>query len=513
MLMADRLLIPFRLFLAFIVALALAVPAMAQQEAEIFKGRVIVLFHSQSLPADAAARVQAAGGRVLESWNPIGGLVAEPAGVSGDTFIQNLRKDPAIFNADYDRILTQPDDVQVVEADGGVSPQGHIPPPAIPPDAFYPGANHWSVKRVGGSGGGVPGGPATGAWDMTFGAGVRIAILDGGVSPIHPDTVPNLVFNASFATTPLRPTVGVCDDGSPVDQTGHGTWTSTIAAGALGFGGVIGVAPQASILNIKVLRREPRTAATTPDTPFERCRRGSGSGLFSWTISGMLLAAQQGADVINMSLGGFVPKAGNGLFWATMVRVTNFLDNNGVVVVASAGNSAVDVDGIASFEHLPSNLPNVIAVTATTNPAELHANCAAGADCLASYSNYGSSLHGLAAPGGDLPLNGAGTGFVLGGCGTGIPGTIVGLPATGGSFGCFTFSTAQQHSVFYVLATGTSASAPHVAGAAALIKAAKPWLSPSQIRILMQQTAEDIGKMGYDQFFNFGLVCAAAAVQ
>ncbi len=61
-------------------------------------------------------------------------------------------------------------------------------------------------------------------------------------------------------------------------------------------------------------------------------------------------------------------------------------------------------------------------------------------------------------------------------------------------------------------AIGTSAATPIAAGAAALVKSANPNLSPAQIRTILQQTAPDIGKVGYDQLFNFGLVDATAAV-
>ena len=67
--------------------------------------------------------------------------------------------------------------------------------------------------------------------------------------------------------------------------------------------------------------------------------------------------------------------------------------------------------------------------------------------------------------------------------------------------------------IWYVQATGTSGSTPIAAGVAALVKAANPSLAPSQIRTILQQTAQDIGKPGYDPLFNFGLVDAAAAVR
>ena len=68
-----------------------------------------------------------------------------------------------------------------------------------------------------------------------------------------------------------------------------------------------------------------------------------------------------------------------------------------------------------------------------------------------------------------------------------------------------------QHA-WYVQAIGTSAATPLAAGVAALVKSANPGLSPAQIRTIMQQTAQDIGKTGYSALFNFGLVDADAAV-
>ena len=86
-----------------------------------------------------------------------------------------------------------------------------------------------------------------------------------------------------------------------------------------------------------------------------------------------------------------------------------------------------------------------------------------------------------------------------------------GGPPAGTSFGCFSFTGLAQHA-WYVQAIGTSASTPLAAGVAALVKSANPALSPAQIRTILQQTAQDIGKNGYDELFNFGLVDADAAV-
>jgi len=92
---------------------------------------------------------------------------------------------------------------------------------------------------------------------------------------------------------------------------------------------MIGVAPEAKILNIKVLRAiAVAPGVITPpsaDTPFNRCFLRGGSGLFSWVLQGMLLASEQGADVISMSLGGFVNRVTDKGLLSAFNRVANFV--------------------------------------------------------------------------------------------------------------------------------------------------------------------------------------------
>jgi len=538
--------------------------ARAQQnaavvEAPIVPNRILVLFNGNRLPDDAAARIAGAGGQMVHGIGAVGIAVATPATADGATLIRNLHSDPAILDADYDRMVGLIAPAQTVADDtADVSPdQLDHPLPtfstALPPDFFYTSTpQQWPAKRIGAAGGGitVPAGDQThGAWDVTFGAGARIAILDTGVNPAHPDVKDNLAFNlaltsysASFGTPNCEvPDASNAPFDLPADQNGHGTWTSSLAAGEIGGGLLIGVAPQAKILNIKVLRdiaATPTQLASigVPDTPFNRCRFRGGSGFFSWVLEGMVVATLEGADVISMSLGGFVPRNARGAAAITSAfnRVSNFATSHGAIVFAAAGNSALNLDRIQSFIELPGQASGVIPVIATTNPAlfpptpPARQPCTNGADCLASYSDFGTNLGGLSAPGGDLPSGGCAfsgspclpTGFVRGACSSGLVGTIppdpdtfpaAGPPPAGTSFGCFSFAGLTQHA-WYVQATGTSAATPLAAGVAALVKSANPRLSPAQIRTILQQTAQDIGKNGYDALFNFGLVDAKAAV-
>ena len=533
------------------VTQAQPVPSPATQASNSF----VVVFNSQTLPPDAAQHVQAAGGTVTSSLPSVGVVVATAKTADNATFLRNLRKDSAIQTADYDVLLNLIGPAGIATDPGGATDVAHPGPTfssSLPADFFYTSSpQQWSVKRVGAQGGGITGG-SNGAWDTTKGLGAKIAILDTGVNPAHPDVTGNLIFNAaitSYNAIDFGPQNCEVPDPAdpnhlrdlPVDQVGHGTYTASLAAGAAGpaTGLLIGVAPEAQILNIKVLRAVAvaKGVITPPsaDTPFNRCFLRDGSGLFSWTLQGMLLASEQGADVISMSLGGFVPRnqPGGAALFSAFNRVANFVTAHGAVVLAAAGNSALDLSRIQSFVELPAQGSNIIAVMATTNPALPPTGCPSGTDCLASYSDYGPNLHGLSAPGGDSPSGGCAfsgtpcnpTGFVRGACSAGVPGTTTpspagypasGPPPAGTSWGCFSLSSIVSgelvNHIWYVQATGTSAATPIAAGVAALVKAANPSLTPSQIRTILQQTAQDIGKNGYDPLFNFGLVDAAAAV-
>ena len=539
-------------------------PTHAQQsatvaEAPIVPDRILVLFRGNSLPVDAEARISAAGGQMVRGIGDVGIAVATPTTTDAATLMQNLHNDSTILDADYDRMVGLIAPTQIAADDTtDVSPDmlPHPLPtfsPSLPPDFFYTSTpQQWPAKRIGAAGGGIatpPGAPTVGAWDVTFGDGTKIAILDTGVNPVHPDVKDNLAFNlalTSYSAAFGTPNCEVPDASNPpfdlpADQNGHGTWTSSLAAGEIGGGLLIGVAPQAEILNIKVLRNLAATPATLkanglPDTPYNRCLLRNGSGFFSWVLEGMVVATLEGADVISMSLGGFVPRNvhGGAALLSAFNRVSNFANSHGAIVFAAAGNAALNLDRIRAFIELPGEASGVIPVIATTNPAlfpptpPARQPCANGADCLAFYSDFGTRLGGVSAPGGDLPSGRCAfsgtpcnpTGFVRGGCSSGLVGTVppdpsatfgAGGPPVGTSFGCFSFTGPAQHA-WYVQAIGTSASTPLAAGVAALVKSANPGLNPAQIRTILQQSAQDIGKNGYSALFNFGLVDADAAV-
>ncbi|MBA4495065.1 S8 family peptidase [Paenactinomyces guangxiensis] len=191
---------------------------------------------------------------------------------------------------------------------------------------------------------------APAAWDVTrSSSSVKIAIVDTGVEANHPDLSGKVINGWDF----------VYDDSVPNDANGHGTHCAGIAAAVTNNGtGIAGVAPNARILAVRVLD-------------------GNGSGTLSDVANGIRYAADQGAQVISLSLGG---SSGT----STLSNAVNYAWNSGSVVVAAAGNSNT------SAPSYPAYYSNAIAVASTTS-----------SDQRSSFSNYGSWVD-VAAPGSSI---------------------------------------------------------------------------------------------------------------
>lgn len=292
-----------------------------------------------------------------------------------------------------------------------------------PARAFAPNdpdfGRQWGMTRIG----------APQAWDRGRGAGVVIAVVDTGADFAHPDLAAKLLPGRNW----VKP------GAAPQDDNSHGTHVAGIAAAVTNNGiGVVGTAPDARILPLKALD-------------------SSGTGSGSDIDGAIRFAANSGAGVINLSLGGFA----QGVTGASFVDACRYAFSAGSLCVVAAGNEFITGSGFADDP--------VLVVSATGLNDE-----------KPSYSSgVGAARWGIAAPGGgDTPLAGE---------------QRIWSTVPGG----------------YGYKSGTSMAAPHVAGAIAILEGLG--MSPQQAVERLLATAKDLGPTGRDSTFGSGRLDLAAA--
>jgi hypothetical protein len=332
-----------------------------------------------------------------------------------------------------------------------------------------------------------------GAWAAGCeGAGVRVAILDGGLYNLHQDLdAPGKIDTAC--------SVNFTGQGTWNSDTGtfwHGTHVASIVAGEDNTVSGVGIAPAATLIGVKVLH--------------------GGTGSFSAVLAGVLYAANPAlfgnpgcarADILNMSLGvdgGVLRKSaashGEGQnFLAYITKVMNYAASQGVLHVGSAGNDGIDYGQASNLVVVPNQLGHGVVVSATAPNAWAYGGT--DYDSPASYTSYGEDLVYVSAPGGDFDYPGnelCTVGAVTAPCWV----FDMYLAACRGGAASTTSSC---------WAAGTSMASPVAAGVAALMKGANPSLTDSQLKTLLKQSATDAGKNGKDEFHGHGFVNAAAA--
>lgn len=320
---------------------------------------------------------------------------------------------------------------------------------------------------------------ATDAWERGYrGAGAVVAVLDSGVDCAHPDLVPNLLMNLNASFVPGE---GACAT-RPFPVFNHGTHVSgTIAAADNGIG-IIGVAPSAKFFAVKVLSEF------------------TGSGSFAGILQGIVYATDNGADVVNMSLGvtGGLPIAADtkDLIKAVQKAVLYARQNN-TIVIASTGNEAIDFDHATDADgnrlmSFPGGVEGVTGISATA-PIGWALNFDTNLDIPTSYTNYGKRTVDFAAPGGDAAYPGNEN------C------TVAGLLRP-----CWVFDLVFSDSTGgFSWAGGTSMASPHAAGIAALVIGANGGeLQVSRVEDALKRGAADLGPRGIDEFFGKGRVNA-----
>ena len=260
-------------------------------------------------------------------------------------------------------------------------------------------------------------------WNIAKGSGrVKIAVLDTGVDLDHVDLKGRLAegFNA------------VNPDAAPMDDVGHGTHVAgIIAASVNNLEGVAGMNWYDTVMPVKVLD-------------------SSGAGTTYSVARGIIWATDNGAKVINMSLGNYT----DAQFLHDAVRYAYERD---VVLIAASGNDNTGQPGY------PAAYPEVFAVAATDHNMQ-----------RAPFSNYGDYIDAAA------------------------PGVSIASTYPGNQ---------------YAALSGTSMASPHVAALAALIRSANPELTNEEVMDIMRRSSTDLGNPGADQEYGYGQINVAKALE
>lgn len=418
--------------------------------------RHLVMFKGNGVPNGFAAQVAALGGTVDYSHNAgiaiVSGLSDDAAAtLAADKKISDVQAD-ASFELDA-----------FVDSDGATAADGSVASPGDPTTAFFY-ARQWNMRAV----------SADQAWanGRLGSSNVTLAILDTGIDYTYPDLNGrvDLSRSASFVSSDDA-LVAAFFPGKHVvtDLHYHGTHVASTAVSNSNV--IAGVTSQTTLIGVKVCNV-------------------NGSCPFSSVIAGVLHAVDNGADVINMSLGGAFTKAGNGQFVGFINKVFNQAKSAGVTVVVSAGNAGADLDHNGNVYATYCDAPNVLCIAATGPTSWAGVNGPwTDVDNPAGYTNYGRSAINVAAPGGT------------------------------GSFGSVWSACSQtsllipicQTGTFIVGLSGTSMSAPHVSGLASLM-VEDVGRNPGQVRARIQQSADDLGQPGTDPFYGKGRINVGAAV-
>ncbi len=306
----------------------------------------------------------------------------------------------------------------------------------VPTDTWYQ-SNQWNLKKI----------QMENAWDITQGnSQIKIAVLDTGINDQHEEFTRaiadrSIIRAGCFASGDVVPKPlcagagGVyADQCTSSEQTfddnitacggGHGSQMTGIIKATLNDQKLAGIAPNISIIIIKVLNLY-------------------GEGASSSIADGIAKAIQQGANIISMSLSGDVDPTQDAVLAA---QIQEAIRHN-ISVFAAAGNDNADAN-----TQYPASDPNVITVAATSPT-----------DARASYSNFGSSLD-VSAPGGDLESERCTFQSCI---------TAPGANCSNGNAAC------------YRLGMGTSQATPHAAAVAALLLSKKADLTPQQIKTIL----------------------------
>jgi len=461
-------------------------------------GDYIVLTKGNGDEKEFAAQVAKLGGRVTFYHAPTG--FATVAGLT-ESAASQLGRNVGVAEVNADILVGLDEPSAMLQADASAELTAAAPPaPGTGvPEAAILGSWQWDMRLI----------RADSAWKRgkLGSSAVTVAIIDTGLDYDNRDlnTLVDLSRSRSFAnawvgdTTTLnnpRPDTLTISDSlitatrfptrHPIqDYEGHGTNVgTTVSSRAFAFAGVTS---RTTLIGVKVLGR-------------------NGKGNFGQILSGVLFAADQHADVANMSLGGAFSKAGSGSLVGAINKVFNYAKQQGMLIVTSAGNDGMDIQHNGNLSSSFCDAPHVICVS-SVGPTTWEGN----PDAPAFYTNFGRSAVTVAAPGGNgilsadgkhlLPSNGWpwGTGPDLTSTASAIwsfcTRTKMNIVGKTGVFGNLVRDAACATGGSLVGEIGTSQASPHVTGLAALLIAENGKGQPEQIKHLIERSADPINPL------------------
>ena len=400
--------------LAVLLALAGALPVAADEPeppttpeaATVVPGEVVVKWHDAGRGPEAA---RARGLSVLAELGAPGNgppALLSTHGRPVEAVLAELRSDPAVAYAEPNYVLS------LAEDEGSVAAVGVNDPKT---------AGQYSLDRM----------RVRDAWSLERGGSGIVAVLDTGVQASHRDLAGRVLAGYDF----------VNDDSNAADDNGHGTWVAGIIAANPNDGyGIAGISWSDKILPVKIMSRE-------------------GSGNTADLTSGITWAANHGATVINMSVGGFPSLQ-------YVQDAVNYAWGKGAVLVGAAGNNN------RQENFYPASFTNVVSVSATQVNDE-----------FAHWSSYGPKVD-VSAPGASVQTT-----------------------------NCTVCTYADHHTWGdHTYISGTSFATPNTAGVIALIRARYPSDTPAQIVSRLINSSDDLGYTGFDVRYGRGRVNAFRAV-
>ena len=439
-------------------------------------GQHVVVFKGSGIPAGFAAEVAALGGTVTYAHAGVGFAIVSGLGDAAASQVGGLGGVSAV-QADE---VFQLESSLAAESDVELAAASQSDPATAARHAFQ-----WNMRLIN----------ADDAWaaGKLGSPGVTVAILDSGLDYDAADLngLVDLSRSASFVPSDDAITAAYFPGRHPItDYNGHGTNVATqVSSKAVALAGVTS---RTTLIGVKVLGAN---------------NRGSLAGV----LAGITFAADQGADIANLSLGGSFVKAGSGAFVGLINRTLAYANRQGMLIVVSAGNGSVDQDHDGNSAVQYCGAPHVLCVS-SVGPATGMLD----QDAPAFYSDFGRSAVSVAAPGGNANAAGGfplsprpwGPDFaswvwslcakyrIAGFSGTGAP---ILTPCTAGN------------RLYGLL--GTSQATPHVSGLAALLIAEHGYgKQPSAVKHAIEQSALDLGATGTDPYYGRGRIDVARAL-